>query len=288
MTEATVGRYPDPGIKIIDPRFSALVLGNAAIERIAGGCRFTEGPVWFGDGRFLLCSDIPNDRIMKWEEETGAISLFRRPSHYANGNTRDRQGRLVTCEMDAQRLTRTEYDGTITVLAERFDGKQLTGPNDVVVKSDGSIWFSDNGAGIRGNYLGHKATPELPYRVYRIDSRSGAISIAVGDMERPNGLAFSPDENRLYVVDTPGGPKTVHVYDVVDDGVRAANGRVFFDAMPGYADGIRCDTEGHVWCGFSGGEGEDGVAVFAPDGDLIGRILLPETLRQCLFWRSQA
>jgi gluconolactonase len=288
MTEAAIGRYPDPGIKIIDPRFSALVLGNAAIERIAGGCRFTEGPVWFGDGRFLLCSDIPNDRIMKWEEETGAISLFRRPSHYANGNTRDRQGRLVTCEMDAQRLTRTEYDGTITVLAERFDGKQLTGPNDVVVKSDGSIWFSDNGAGIRGNYLGHKATPELPYRVYRIDSRSGAISIAVGDMERPNGLAFSPDENRLYVVDTPGGPKTVHVYDVVDDGVRAANGRVFFDAMPGYADGIRCDTEGHVWCGFSGGEGEDGVAVFAPDGDLIGRILLPETLRQCLFWRSQA
>jgi gluconolactonase len=244
--------------------------------------------VWFGDGRFLLCSDIPNDRIMKWEEETGAISLFRRPSHYANGNTRDRQGRLVTCEMDAQCLTRTEYDGRITVLAERFDGKQLTGPNDVVVKSDGSIWFSDNGAGIRGNYLGHKATPELPYRVYRIDSRSGAISIAVGDMERPNGLAFSPDENRLYVVDTPGGPKTVHVYDVVDDGVRAANGRVFFDAMPGYADGIRCDTEGHVWCGFSGGEGEDGVAVFAPDGDLIGRILLPETLRQCLFWRSQA
>ena len=163
---------------------------------------------------FLLWSDIPNDRIMKWEEETGAVAVFRRPSHYANGNTRDRQGRLVTCEMDAQQLTRTEYDGTITVLADRFDGEQLTGPNDVVVKSDGSIWFSDNGAGIRGNYLGHKATPELPYRVYRIDPRSAAITIAVGDMERPNGLAFSPDEKRLYVVDTPGGPKTVHVYDV--------------------------------------------------------------------------
>ncbi len=142
-------RYPDPGIKILDPRFSALVLGNAAIERIADGCRFTEGPVWFGDGRYLLWSDIPNDRIMKWEEETGAVSVFRKPSNYANGNTRDRRGRLVTCEMDAQRLTRTEYDGTITVLADSFDGKRLTAPNDVVVKSDGSIWFSDNGAGTR-------------------------------------------------------------------------------------------------------------------------------------------
>jgi gluconolactonase len=276
-------RYPDSRIKILDPRFSGLVLGNAAIERIATGCRFTEGPVWFGDGRFLLWSDIPNDRILKWEEETGAVSLFRKPSHYANGNTRDRQGRLVTCEMDAQRLTRTEYDGTVTVLAERFDGKQLTGPNDVVVKSDGSIWFSDNGAGIRGNYLGHKATPELPYRVYRIDGRTGEIGIAVGDMERPNGLAFSPDEQRLYVVDTPGSPKTVRVYDVVDDGTRAVNGRVFFDAMPGYADGIRCDIEGNVWCGFSGGEAEDGVAVFAPDGALIGRILLPERCANLCF-----
>jgi len=283
MIDSPIVRYPDPGIKILDPRFSALVLGNAAIERIAGGCRFTEGSVWFGDGRFLLWSDIPNDRMMKWEEETGAVSLFRKRSHYANGNTRDRQGRLVTCEMDAQRLTRTEYDGTITVLAERFDGKQLTGPNDVVVKSDNSIWFSDNGAGIRGNYLGHKATPELPYRVYRIDGRTGAITIAVGDMERPNGLAFSPDERRLYIVDTPGGPKTVHVYDVIDDGTRAVNGRVFFDAMPGYADGIRCDIEGNVWCGFSGGEGEDGVAVFAPDGAMIGRILLPERCANVCF-----
>jgi len=197
-------RYPDPRVKILDPRFAPLVLGDASIETLATGCRFTEGPVWFGDLRCLLWSDIPNDRIMKWEEETGRVSLFRRPSHYANGNTRDRQGRLITCEMDTQRLTRTEYDGTITVLADSFDGKKLTGPNDVVVKSDGSIWFSDNGAGIRVNYLGHKATAELPYRVYRIDGRTGQITVAVGDMERPNGLAFSPDEMRLYVVDTPG------------------------------------------------------------------------------------
>jgi len=276
-------RYPDPRIKILDARFTPLVLGNAAIETIASGCRFTEGPVWFGDLRCLLWSDIPNDRMMKWEEETGAVSLFRKPSHYANGNTRDRQGRLITCEMDAQRLTRTECDGTIAVLADSFDGKKLTGPNDVVVKSDGSIWFSDNGAGIRGNYLGHKATAELPYRVYRIDGRTGQITIAVGDMERPNGLCFSPDEKRLYVVDTPGGTKTTHVYDVVDDGTKLANGRVLFDATPGYADGIRCDTEGNVWAGFSGGEDQDGVAVFAPDGKLIGRILLPERCANLCF-----
>jgi gluconolactonase len=276
-------RYPDPAIRILDPRFSALVLGNAAVERIAGHCRFTEGPIWFGDLRCLLWSDIPNDRILKWEEETGAISLFRKPSHYANGNTRDREGRLVTCEMDAQQLTRTEHDGTVTVLAERFDGRRLTGPNDVVVKSDGSIWFSDNGAGIRGNYLGHKGTPELPYRVYHLDGRSGELRVAVGDMERPNGLAFSPDEKRLYVVDTPGGSKTVHVYDIADDGTRARNGRLFFNAMPGYADGIRVDNQGNVWAGFSGGEGEDGVAVFAPDGDLIGRILLPERCANLCF-----
>src|SRR6478736_9404261 len=222
-TGAAPIRYPDPNIKILDPRFAKYTLPMAAIERIAGGCRFTEGPVWFGDGRYLLFSDIPNERIMRWDEETGAVSVFRRPSHYANGNTRDRQGRLITCEMGSQRLTRTEYDGSITVLADSFDGKPLTGPNDVVVKSDGSIWFSDNGAGIRGNYLGHKGTPELPYRVYRIDGKTGALTVAIEDMARPNGLAFSPDEQRLYVVDTPAEPKTTHVYDIAADGTRAVN-----------------------------------------------------------------
>ena len=278
-------RYPDPNIQVLDPRFQKYVLGNAAIERIAGGCRFTEGPVWFGDGRYLLWSDIPSDCIFKWEEETGDVSVYRRPSGYANGNTRDRQGRLVTCEMDAQRLTRTEYDGTVTVLADTFDGKRLTAPNDVVVKSDGSIWFSDNGAGTRGNYLGHTARQELPFRVYRLDPRSGAMTVVVdqAQQQRPNGLAFSPDESRLYVVDTPGGDKTTYVYEVVDDGTRLANGRTFFNAMPGYADGIRVDTDGNVWCGFSGGEGEDGVAVFHPDGTLIGRILLPERCANVCF-----
>jgi gluconolactonase len=276
-------RYPDPAFQILDPRFAAIVLGNTPVQRIAGDCLFTEGPVWFGDLRCLLWSDIPNDRIMRWDEESGAVSVFRKPSNYANGNTRDRQGRLLTCEHDSQHLTRTEYDGSITVLANSFEGKRLTGPNDVVVKSDGSIWFSDNGAGTRGNYLGHTLPQELPFRVYRIDPVTWTITIAVGDMQRPNGLCFSPDETLLYVVDTPGGDKTVHVYDVVENGTKAINGRVFFNAMPGYADGIRCDTQGNVWCGFSGGEGQDGVAVFAPDGTLIGRILLPERCANVCF-----
>jgi gluconolactonase len=275
-------RYPDPDIISLDPRFERIALGHAAIERIASGCRFTEGPVWFGDTRQLLFSDIPNEQIMRWDAETGAVSTFRRPSHYANGNTRDRQGRLITCEMGSQRLTRTEYDGSVTVLADRFDGKRLTGPNDVVVKSDNSIWFSDNGAGIRGNYLGHKGTPELPFRVYRIDGKTGELTIAIDDMARPNGLCFSPDEKRLYVVDTPTEPKTTYVYDLAENGTRTVGGRMFF-ATKGWADGIRCDTGGNLWCGFSGGEGEDGVAVFAPDGTLIGRILLPERCANVCF-----
>ncbi len=276
-------RYPDPDVIVLDPRFHKIVLGNAGIQRIATGFAFTEGPVWFGDGRYLLFSDIPNDKILRWDETTGGVSVFRSPSHYANGNTRDRQGRLITCEHDTQRLTRTEYDGSVVVLADRWEGRKLTGPNDVVVKSDGTIWFSDNGAGTRGNYLGHKAVQEHPFRVYRFDPATANLTIAIDDMARPNGLCFSPDESRLYVVDTPGDrPKSTFVYDMVDDGSRAANGRVFFDG-DGWADGIRCDIDGNVWCGFSGGPGQDGVAVFAPDGVLIGRILLPERCANVCF-----
>ncbi len=282
-TSAAPIRYPDPDFVTLDPRFERLMLGHAAIERIVDGCRFTEGPAWFGDTRQLLFSDIPNDRLMRWDEETGAVGLLRKPAGYPDGNTRDRQGRLITCELGTRKLTRTEHDGSVTVLAESFEGTRLTGPNDVIVKSDKSIWFSDNGAGIRGNYLGDKAPQELPFRVYRMDGVTGALTIAVGDMERPNGLCFSPDETRLYVVDTPGGVKTTHVYDVSASGTEVSNGRVFFDATPGFADGIRCDTEGNVWCGFSGGEGHDGVAVFAPDGTLIGRILLPERCANLCF-----
>ena len=274
-------RYPDPDILVLDPRFQPLILGHAAIERIATGFRFTEGPAYYGDGRYLLFSDIPNDRLLRWDEITGAVVILRDPAGYPDGNTRDRQGRLITCELGSRTLTRTEQDGAVTVLAAAFEDTRLTGPNDVVVKSDGSIWFSDNGAGIRSHYLGNKAPQEMPFRVYRLDPVSHELRIAVGDMERPNGLCFSPDESRLYVVDTPGGAKTTHVYDIVDG--QAVNGRLFFDAMPGYADGIRCDTQGNVWCGFSGGPGQDGVAVFAPDGTLIGRILLPERCANLCF-----
>ncbi len=276
-------RYPDPDVTVLDKRFGRIVLGNAAIHRIATGFAFVEGPVWFGDGRYLLFSDIPNDQILRWDETTGGISVFRAPSHYANGNTRDRQGRLLTCEHDTQRLTRTEYDGTVVVLADRWEGSKLTAPNDVVVKSDNTIWFSDNGAGTRGNYLGHAAPQEHPFRVYRLDPATNSLTIAIEDMARPNGLCFSPDETRLYVVDTPHDrPKSTRVYDMVDRGTRAANGRVFFDG-DGWADGIRCDSEGNVWAAFSGGEGQDGVAVFAPDGTLIGRILLPERCANLCF-----
>lgn len=274
-------RYPDPDIIVLDPRFRPLIVAMAQIERIATGFRFTEGPAYYGDGRYLLFSDIPNDALLRWDELTGTTSTLRSPAGHPDGNTRDRQGRLVSCELGSRTLTRTEHDGTVTVLAADFQGTRLTGPNDVIVKSDGSIWFSDNGAGIRGNYLGDKAPKEMPYRVYRLDPASGSLRIVVDDMERPNGLAFSPDEKLLYVVDTPDGTKTTRVYDMVEG--EPKNGRLFIDGTPGFADGIRIDTEGNVWCGFSGGPEQDGVAVFAPDGTLMGRILLPERCANLCF-----
>src|SRR5467141_2635625 len=182
-------RYPDPAVKIVDPGFARYRLGLAKVERIASGMRWAEGPVWFGDGRCLLWSDIPNNRIMRWEEETGRVSVYRKPSNNANGNTRDRQGRLVTCEHDTRRLTRTEYDGTVTVLIVKFDGKPLNSANDVVVKSDDSVWFTDPPFGILGNYEGHVDTPQLPTNVYRLDARSGRATVVAGDVNRPNGLA---------------------------------------------------------------------------------------------------
>jgi gluconolactonase len=275
-------RYPDPAVQIVDPSFTKYRVSSAAVERLATGFRWAEGPVWFGDGRYLLWSDIPNNRIMRWDEETGAVSVFRKPSNYANGNTRDRQGRLVTCEHDSRRVTRTEYDGTIGVVLDRFDGKPLNSPNDVVVKSDDSVWFTDPPFGILGNYEGHVAPVELPTNVYRVD-RGGQATVVVGDIPRPNGLAFSPDESRLYVVVSGAVPREIRVFDVVDDGARVKNGRVFIDCGPGIPDGFRCDTDGNLWCGWGGGEGEDGVAVFNPDGKLIGRVLLPERAANLCF-----
>ena len=207
--------YPDPAIHALDPRFEKYWLKLSAVERLTTGLRWAEGPVWFGDGRYLLCSDIPNQRILKWEEETGAVSIFRKPSNFANGNTRDRQGRLVTCEHGGRRVTRTEYDGSITVLMDSFDGKRLNSPNDVVVKSDGSIWFTDPVFGLLGNYEGYKAEPEIDMNVYRIDGATGKATIVAEGMLGPNGLCFSPDEKILYIIESRGVPnRKILAYDV--------------------------------------------------------------------------
>ncbi len=207
--------YPDPAIHALDPRFEKYWLKLSAVERLTTGLRWAEGPVWFGDGRYLLCSDIPNQRILKWEEETGAVSIFRKPSNFANGNTRDRQGRLVTCEHGGRRVTRTEYDGSITVLMDSFDGKRLNSPNDVVVKSDGSIWFTDPVFGLLGNYEGYKAEPEIDMNVYRIDGATGKATIVAEGILGPNGLCFSPDEKILYIIESRGVPtRKILAYDV--------------------------------------------------------------------------
>jgi len=279
-------RYPDPAVESLDARFDRYRIFNAAVERLYTGCRWAEGPVWFGDGRYLLWSDIPNDRILKWEEETGTVTSFRRPSNFANGNTRDRQGRLVTCEHGGRRVTRTEYDGSVTVLLDRWAGKQLSSPNDVVVKSDGSIWFTDPPFGILGDYEGERAEAEVPQAVYRIDGQSGEAAVMTDDVLGPNGLCFSPDERRLYVVESRGQPnRKILAFDVVDDGRRLVGKRLFADAAPdGTPDGMRCDVDGNLWCGWGMGSAAlDGVLVFAPDGTRIGRISLPERCANVCF-----
>ena len=279
-------RYPDPAIHTLDPRFEKYRIFSAAVERLHTGCRWSEGPVWFGDGRYLLWSDIPNNRILKWEEETGEVSTYRRPTDFANGHTRDRQGRLVTCEHGGRRVTRTEYDGSLTVLMDSWQGKRLNSPNDVVVKSDGSIWFTDPPFGIHGDYEGNKAEPELPQAVYRIDGQTGQASIVADDVLGPNGLCFSPDERSLYIVESRGQPyRKILAYDVTSDGAGIRNKRVFVDAGPGGTpDGMRCDVDGNIWAGWGMGTPElDGVMVFAPDGTPIGRIALPERCANVCF-----
>ena len=280
--------YPDPAVEVVDPRFAKYQIISAAVERLFTGGRWTEGPVWIGDGGYLIFSDIPNNRLLRWLEETGEVTVFRCPSNYSNGNTRDRVGRLLTCEHDTRRVTRTEYDGTVSVLMDGFQGKKLNAPNDLVVHSDGAIWFSDPGYGIMSNYEGHKAAFELPANVYRLDPNTRVATVVANDLEKPNGLCFSPDEKLLYIVDSanpkrPDSPRPIRVYDVVD-GVRLANGRMFVNMSPGTSDGIRCDVDGNVWSAAGwAGKGFDGVHVFAADGTLIGKIHLPETCANLCF-----
>ena len=276
--------YPDPAVQVLDPSFAKYKLNLAAVERLGTGLRWAEGPVWFGDARHLLVSDIPNNRIVKWDEVTGQLSNYRRPSDYANGNTRDRQGRLITCEHGGRRVVRTEHDGSITVLIDRFAGKRLNAPNDVVVKSDGSIWFTDPPFGLMGDYEGNRAEQELPQTVYRLDPATGAARVIDAEMPGPNGLAFSPDERTLYVVASRAEPREIWAYDVVD-GERVANRRKFIDAGPeGTPDGFRVDEDGNLWCGWGMGTPElDGVLVFNPAGVAIGRVALPERCANVCF-----
>src|SRR5580698_8034656 len=280
--------YPDAAVEVVDPRFAKYQIISAAVERLYTGARWTEGPVWIGDGGYLLFSDIPNNRMLRWLEETGEVTVFRSPSNYSNGNTRDRVGRLLTCEHDTRRVTRTEHDGNITVLIDSFQNKKLNAPNDIVVHSDGAIWFTDPGYGIMSNYEGHKAPFEVPANVYRLDPKTHEATVVASDMDKPNGLCFSPDEKLLYIVDTgvpkhPTDPHQIRVYDVVD-GVRLKNGRMFVDMSPGNSDGIRCDVDGNIWSAAGwAGENYNGVHVFAPDATLMGKIHLPESCANLCF-----
>jgi gluconolactonase len=282
-------RLPDPCIEVLDERFLKLRLFSATVERLATGFYWAEGPVWFGDGRYLLFSDIPNNRILRWDDCSGALSEFRKPSNNANGHARDGSGHLISCDHLTRRITRTEYDGSITVLADRFQGKRLNSPNDIVCARDGGIWFTDPLFGILGKWEGEPADSETPMAVYRLPPNGGELQRVIDDLNAPNGLAFSPDEKILYVVESRATPhRKIWAYDVGAGG-KLAGKRVFADAQgPGAYDGIKVDVTGHVWCGFgssSGAQAEalDGVRVYAPDGTAVAQIHLPERCANLCF-----
>jgi gluconolactonase len=267
-----------------DPRFRALIQGNAGIDRIWTGGRWTEGPAYLPAGRYLVWSDIPNDRVMRWDETSGSVSVFEAPCRHQNGHTVDAQGRLIACEHRGRAVTRIEHDGSRAVLASHFDGKRLNSPNDVVVKSDGSVWFTDPTYGIDSDYEGDAAESEIgASNVYRIDPADGRVEMVVGDMVRPNGLAFSPDESMLYVADTgrshvPDCSPTIRAYPLAADGRSVESGRDFVTCDTGAFDGFRFDAQGNLWS--SAG---DGVHCFAPDGTLLGKILIPEVVANVCF-----
>jgi gluconolactonase len=270
------------GIEVRDPRFARYVLDNATLETLASGFRWIEGPVWMGDANCLLFQDLPNDRTMRWTEGVG-VSVYRSPSHYANGQTRDRQGRLIACSHRGRCLYRTEYDGRVTTLIDRHDGKRLNAPNDVVVKSDGSIWFTDPLYGISNDYEGGRQVSEQPPAVYRFDPADGDLAIVADDFDGPNGLAFSPDESRLYIAET--GDQTsdhprqyIRVFDVKADGRTLSGGAVFHKIEPGYCDGMRVDEHGNIWSSAA-----DGVHCISPEGKLLGKVLVPYRVSNLTF-----
>ncbi|HEY8448491.1 MAG TPA: SMP-30/gluconolactonase/LRE family protein [Thermomicrobiales bacterium] len=269
--------------EVLDERFRKCFIPTAQVEKLFDGCRWAEGPAYFPAGRYLVWSDIPNDRMLRWDETTGVTGVFRQPAGYSNGNTVDRQGRLVTCEHGGRRVSRTEHDGSITVLADRYEGKRLNSPNDVVVKSDGSIWFTDPAYGIDSDYEGHKAESEIgACYVYRVDPVTGELRVVADDFVRPNGLAFSPDERYLYIADTgathmPDGPRHIRKFAVSDDG-RLSGGEVFATCTAGFFDGFRFDTEGRLWTSAA-----DGVHCYDPDGTLLGKIRVPGPVANVVF-----
>jgi gluconolactonase len=281
-------RYPDPHIEALDKRFKGSP-GTGAVERVATGFRWAEGPAYFRGGHYLIFSDIPNNRQMRLLEDDNHLSVFRTPSYNSNGSTTDYEGRLISCEHTGRRVVRFEHDGTITIIADQYDGKKLNSPNDVVVASNGSIWFSDPTYGIGGNYEGLKADQEqATHNVYRVDPQTGKVTIVVDDFVQPNGLCFSPDENKLYVIDsgiTHGGPAHIRVFDVDLDTGKVSNGKVFAnDFAPGFTDGMRSDVEGNIWCSMGWGDPkEDGVRCYSPAGELLGKIHLPETCANLVF-----
>lgn len=285
-------RYPDASVQVLDPSFLKYRLYSSTVEQLATGFRWMEGPVWFGDGRFLLFSDIPNNRIMRWDEVTGTTSVFRNPSNFSNGMARDRQGRLLTCEHLTRRVTRTEYDGHITVLADGYNGKRFNSPNDIVCKSDGSVWFTDPPFGIGGEWEGDKATAELPHSVYRIDGQTNKLTLINDTLAGPNGLAFSPDEKILYIVESRATPsRKIWAYQVVDGGQKLGTRTLVIDANgPGSIDGFKVDMDGNLWVGW-GSDGRlgvnpadlDGVMVFNPQGKPIAHIHLPERCTNLTF-----
>jgi gluconolactonase len=270
-------RMPAPNpFEVIDKRFAACIKKSARLDHLYEGCRWAEGPAYVPAGRYVVWSDIPNDRILRWDETNGAVGVFRQPAGYTNGHTLDGQGRLVSCEHGNRRVTRTEHDGSISVVADSYQGKRLNSPNDAVVKSDGSIWFSDPAYGIDSDYEGHKAESEIgACYVFRADPVTGECRVVADDFERPNGLAFSPDERRLYISDT-GAPKHMRVFDVHDDTL--SGGTVFATCDAGGFDGFRLDDAGRIWT--SAG---DGVRCYDPDGSLIGKVKVPEPVSNVVF-----